>query len=102
VSAGLHHLVREDVDNSVDEALAGYCDTSTSLLLGRRRRAGPRQRPRHPGRHRRVRGQARLTVVMTVLHAGGKFGGGGYAVSGGLHGVGISVGERAVSVWTSW
>ena len=81
----------EIVDNSVDEALAGYCDPIDVTILAGRRRARHRQRPRHPGRHAPTEGKSTVEVVLTVLHAGGKFGGGGYAVSGGLHGVGSSV-----------
>ncbi|KHK95195.1 DNA gyrase subunit B [Microbacterium mangrovi] len=89
---GLHHLVQEIVDNSVDEALAGFCDDIEVTILpdgGIRCVDNGRGIPVQP--HSSDPSKSTVEVVLTVLHAGGKFGGGGYAVSGGLHGVGSSV-----------
>jgi len=89
---GLHHLVYEIVDNSVDEALAGYCDTiHVTILEDGALRVVDNGRGIPVDPHSSDPTKSTVEVVLTVLHAGGKFGGGGYAVSGGLHGVGSSV-----------
>src|SRR5438309_10991351 len=96
---GLHHLIYEVVDNSVDEVMAGYADTVSvtihpdgAVTIEDNGRGIPVEE------HHQRPGLSTLEVVMTVLHAGGKFGGGGYQISSGLHGVGVSV-VNALAEW---
>ena len=95
---GLHHLVYEIVDNSLDEAMAGRCDCITVVLHPDGSVSVNDNGHGVPSKMHHQAGKPTLEVVFSVLHAGGKFGGSGYKISGGLHGVGASV-VNALSEW---